>query len=189
MSARSSAAWLLPLSGGCTAAVGFRDIFHLLPECPAIFPLPLATPAAPGVILWRDRSVAVLDLGQLMGTYAMQRPPWESPEATSNARLAALAAWMPDVSAAPDGTARAPQIGALLLTHAPKQIQVDDDQTCAIPEDLAALGSIICSCFEHHEYGSIPIIDLPRLFGQRDVGACPACEAQRMHFIPPAPHP
>lgn len=187
MSARSSTAWLLPLSCGFRAAVGFREIFHLLPECPAIFPLPLATPAMPGVMLWHDRPVAVLDPGRLMNTYAMQAPSRESTATVEGTCTVALAAWEPEVGDVRAGAASTPRIGALLLTHVPERIQVDDDQACAIPEGLAALGNILCSCFEHQGCGPVPIIDLQRLFAPPGVSACSPHEAQRAHSPLPVP--
>lgn len=165
MSARRSPAWLLPLTGGGWAAVGLHEIFHLLPELPRIYCVPLTTPGAPGVMLWNDQLIAVLDPGRIIEERAAH-PVCDASAEAGAPRIVALGAFTKDEGDWAAGGGAEVLAAALLLREAPQRIQVADDHVCATPEHLAPLGDIVSTCFEHVRHGPVPIIDLTRLFSR-----------------------
>jgi chemotaxis signal transduction protein len=148
MTARTSAGWLLYLNGGLHAAIGLREMLYVLPEQPVIYPVPRAPAYAPGVVMWQQHLVPLIDLNVcLAGTAQVGAQKLVGIVACATAGAA-------DVKTA---------LGALLMSQAPEQIQVSDTQACALPEAPATWRAISASCFRHPLHGPVPILDLPTI--------------------------
>jgi hypothetical protein len=77
------------------------------------------------------------------------------------------------------------EYGAIISAQLPVRIKVDDKQSCDLPDlpDLPdspeAWSVVAISCFSQDTYGTVPILDLPRIFSTQvdDVLADPDQQA------------
>jgi len=139
----TSSAWLLALGPSYQAAVGLRDMVHLIAAAET-FAIPQAPFYCHQTILWQGNIVPLIDLeGWLKGT------------ATDNAtKYVAIVAYQ-----AQDKI----EYGALSLSAPPKRIQVEDSQSCPLPEDPVLWGKISNACFNAQDTAT-PILDLAVIF-------------------------
>jgi len=56
------------------------------------------------------------------------------------------------------------EYGAILSAQLPVRIKVEDKQACDLPDSPEAWSMLAISCFSHDTYGTVPILDLPRIF-------------------------
>ncbi len=143
-----SKAWALDLGADLHAAVGIREMLHLVPS-PELFDVPSTPYYCRQVVIWKDEILPVVDLAawltggerrqqqSLVGIYAYQTRPGNSP-----------------------------QQGALLLSAIPRRISVSDDQASPLPHNPERWREIACSCFTGKDGISIPVIDLACVFTQ-----------------------
>jgi chemotaxis signal transduction protein len=154
----SAKGWLLSMRGPTYAAVGARELVYVLPEEPQIQGIPLAPAPAPGVIVWENRPVPVIDVGLLLrGAEAGAASAATAPG--GRREFAAIVAFTGDRA----GNAGV-ELGALILTKVPEQIEVSDDQAREIPDEFIGHGGFFTSCFEHPELGAVPVLDLAAMF-------------------------
>lgn len=147
----SANAWLITLSGNHRVAVGEFEMIHVIPDAPPLFEVPKTPSYCCHVTIWERKIVPVMDLARrLLG----DAPLTECSSAGSSTFLAVVA----------HQTEGRFQYGALLLNRVPARVRVDDDQACTLPEQLPGWRELALSCFEHKEYGPIPILDLVRIF-------------------------
>lgn len=141
-----ASAWLLTLDAELRAAVGEREMIHLV-QAPALFAIPDTPPYCRHVLLWQDEIVPVLDLAAwLRGDRAAAKPP-----------LVGIFAYQ-----TPTATIA---YGALPLLAAPARRRVSDDQACALPEQPPGWARVALSCFREGDR-PVPILDLPYLFSR-----------------------
>lgn len=150
--------WMLHLRGGLQVAVGTRELIYVLPEDPEIHDIPLAPAPAPGVIIWENRLVPVIDAGLLLRGAAAD---YEDPTMALvlMRHVVVIVAFVG--GGATDGGV---ELGALILRKVPERVEVSDDQGCELPGELAAHYEMFTACFEHPDVGSVPVLDLVALF-------------------------
>lgn len=135
-------AWVLELGQGRCAAVGERELLHLLPQ-PQLFAVPMAPAYCARVLPWQDRLLPVWDVSA-----------WAGGEA-ADTELVAVVGYQRRAG-------QAPLFGALVLAEPPARVPVDDGQACGFPDDVP-WQDIACACFSHDER-PVPILDLRRMF-------------------------
>ena len=151
--------WLLKLRGQWHAAVGLRELVHVLPYSPRLYVVPQTPPHARHVILWEGRILPVVDLVAYLeaGAEGGLRTATNRP---SLDHLVGIIAYQ----TAPGSEV---SLAGMLLGKVPERLRVTDEQACALPESPPGWSQVAISCFEHPDYGAVPILDLPRLFSGR----------------------
>lgn len=139
----SANAWLLDFGDACRAAVGARELLHLI-DAPVTFEIPLAPAYCHQVVKWQDRLLPVLDMSMRLGG------------APQMGAFLAVVGYQ-------QRRGEFPQFGALRLSAPPRQLSVGDDQSCALPETADAWQPWVISCFEQRGQ-AIPILNLGRVF-------------------------
>jgi len=154
----SAKGWLLSIRGRTHVAVGARELVYVLPEEPEIHGVPLAPAPTPGVIVWENRVVPLIDVALRLGM---------ADEGTGNltTTLAGMHYFVAIVAFAGDDLLDVGvELGALILTKVPEQVEVSDHQGRELPPEFEPHAELFASCFEHPELGAVPILDLTRLF-------------------------
>lgn len=139
----SKNAWILDFGKDCRAAVGGRELLHLIDE-PATFTVPCTPLYCHEVVFWQERLLPLMDIATLQGGVAQQ------------AQFVAVVGYQ-------QRRGEFPQFGALVLASPPLQVEVSDEQACSLPEDMRSWEKLAISCFEYHGE-AMPVIDLNRLF-------------------------
>ena len=141
-------AWMVPLRGDHRVAVGELELVHVLPDPPELFPVLKAPRHCRQVFLWEGLVVPVFDLSLMLG---------EEPYDSDNAHLGVF-------RYRPEG-GQALHYGSLVIEGAPRQVLVNDSQACDLPDGQDSWRRVASSCFD---YGGrpVPVLNLPRLFGQ-----------------------
>lgn len=138
-------AWLLDFGAGCRAAVGVRELLHLV-DTPATFDIPCTPAYCHRTLLWQGHLLPIMDIAQRVGLTAPVTP------------FLAVVGYQ-----ARRGDY--PQFGAFLLATAPRQLAVEATQACPLPA-TADWGKLAISCFAQQGQ-PIPILDLKRIFSTR----------------------
>jgi chemotaxis signal transduction protein len=136
-------AWLLDFGDACRAAVGARELLHLV-DAPATFAVPLAPDYCRRVVLWQERLLPVMDIAARVGAQPC------------NASFLAVIGYQRQ-------RGEYPQFGALMLSSPPRQLAVSDEQTCPLPDEGSAWQELAISCFEH-QGAPVPVLNLRRIF-------------------------
>lgn len=136
-------AWLLDFGGACRAAVGTRELLHLV-DAPVTFVVPYTPDYCRHVVLWQERLLPVVDIA---------------------ARLGALPCTSPFLAVIGYQQRRgeSPKFGALKLSSPPRQLAVSDEQACSLPGDNSAWRELAISCFEH-QATPVPVLNLCSIF-------------------------
>jgi chemotaxis signal transduction protein len=138
-------AWVIELSNGLYAAVGDRQMVHIVEE-PIFERIPHTPAHCQHVLLWEDELLPMMDLAA-----------WLTGKPAESVRQSiGVVRWQ----AHPD---TAPQYGALLFTGIPQKVSLRDEQACRVPEQPAGLDAIALSCFRHDDQ-PVAILDLPHIF-------------------------
>lgn len=138
-------AWLLDFGGSCQAAVGLRELLHLV-DTPASFAVPCTPAHCRRVVLWQERLLPVMDIAVRLG------------HTSSAASFLGVVGYQRQ-------RGEQPQFGALALASPPRQLAVTDDQACRLPEENGLWRELAISCFEH-QGEPIPVLNLNRIFGR-----------------------
>lgn len=139
-------AWLLEFSEGLLAAVGERQMVHLLPSDTALFEVPRSPVYCSRLVIWHEQILPLMDLGlRLLG-----RP-------MVNQGLLAVVAF-------PGSRSTQTSHGALLLNAPPVRLRVNDSQACVLPDSLQIWRQLAVACFEQAEIGLVPVLDLAMVF-------------------------
>lgn len=136
-------AWLLDFGNACRAAVGVRELMHLV-DAPVTFAVPLAPGYCRRVVLWQERLLPVMDIAARVGAQPC------------NASFLAVIGYQQQ-------RGEYPQFGALMLSSPPRQLAVSDEQTCSLPDESSAWQELAISCFEH-QGAPVPVLNLSRIF-------------------------
>lgn len=142
---KQAVAWLLTVAPGRLAAIGERELNHLIHE-PQSYAIPRTPRHCARVIEWEGQILPVWDLGCWLLDAAPAEP----------IALAAVVGYQ-------RSRRERPRFGALALPTPPVRVQVRDDQACQLPQDTPAWRSLALSCFTHQDR-PVPIIDLAHLF-------------------------
>ncbi|NOQ13172.1 MAG: hypothetical protein GQ583_01650 [Methyloprofundus sp.] len=139
----TSSAWLLSLGASYQAAVGLRDMVHLIAEAET-FAIPQAPFYCHQTILWQGQIVPLIDL-----------EGWLTETATDNdTKYVAIVAYQMQGKI---------EYGALSLSTPPKRIQVEDSQSCPLPDEPVLWRKISNACFNAQDT-AIPILELATIF-------------------------
>ncbi|HYP67211.1 MAG TPA: chemotaxis protein CheW [Thiobacillaceae bacterium] len=139
-------AWLLPLDTELRAAVGEREMIHLI-QSPKVFEIPDTPPWCRQVLLWQEEIVPILDIAAWLHG---------SPAAPTPALVGIFAYQTPTAAIA---------YGALPLMAVPARRWVSDEQACTLPAQPSAWARIALSCFRDGDR-VVPILDLSCLFSR-----------------------
>lgn len=139
-------AWMVPLRGDHRAAVGERELVHVLPDPPELFTVLKAPPHCRQVFLWEGHVLPVFDLSLWLG---------EDLDDGENAHIGVLR-YRP-------GPDQALRYGGLVIKGTPRQVLVNDSQACDLPSGHQAWRQVANACFD---YGGrpVPVLNLPRIF-------------------------
>jgi chemotaxis signal transduction protein len=141
-----STAWMLALDRQLLAAVGERELVHVI-ETPILLDVPYSPSYCRQVLVWNDIVLPAMDLAAWLRRQPAQRQQ----------TLAGVFAYQARPGADPE-------YGALLLAGIPVRTRVADDQACALPKRPGNWRTLAISCFNQGD-NPIPILDLPRIFG------------------------
>lgn len=136
-------AWLLDFGAACQAAVGTRELLHLV-DAPITFAVPYTPEYCRSVVLWQERLLPVMDIAARLGTPARTAP------------FLAVIGYQQQ-------RGKYPQFGALMLCSPPRQLTVSDEQACRLPDENSAWRELAISCFEH-QGAPVPVLNLCRIF-------------------------
>jgi chemotaxis signal transduction protein len=137
-------AWLLDFGDACKAAVGTRELLHLV-DAPVTFTVPRTPDYCRRVVLWQERLLPVMDIAARFGALPRTAP------------FLAVIGYQQQ-------RGEYPQFGALMLSSPPMQLAVSNNQACSLPDESSAWRELAVSCFEH-QGSPVPILNLCRLFG------------------------
>jgi hypothetical protein len=140
-----SSAWILDFGAERRAAVAQRQQVHLVHE-PRTQALPFAPAAAQQLLMWNGHCVPVVDFGR-----------WQHEAPTPQPGLLGVYAYH-------DAALGSHQFGALWLASPPVRVEVDDLQDCELPPERESWRLFSLSCFRDQRLGTVPIIDLARVF-------------------------
>lgn len=138
-------AWIVDLADGLRAAVGERDMIHLV-EQPLCESIPYTPAHCCCVLLWEGEILPIMDLTLWLTGQSVE----------PTCRSIGIVAWQTQPEAAP-------QYGALLFSGLPRKVQVSDEQRCDLPLQPSGWKTVAISCFRHHGQ-PVPILDLPLIF-------------------------
>jgi chemotaxis signal transduction protein len=139
---------LLDVGAGWRVAAGAHHVVEYLLAPPTV-PLPRTAAHCPGVLLWRERIVPLLDLARLL----------PGPPAPVPARERAVILAYQDAPGAPL------RYGALRVQAAPAEVWASDEHACPLPDEPAELRQLSRSCFRHLER-PVAVLDVARLFAR-----------------------
>jgi len=136
-------AWLLDFGGDCRAAVGTRELLHLV-DAPVTFAVPRSPEYCRRVVMWQERLLPVMDIATRVGSVSRQAP------------FLAVIGYQQQ-------RGEYPHFGALMLSSPPRQLEVSDEQACRLPDKDGAWRELSISCFEH-QGSPVPVLNLCRIF-------------------------
>ncbi len=142
----STQAWLLSFDSNLHAAVGEREIQHVL-HSPDSFTIPLSPSYCDRVTIWKDLLLPIFDLASWLT---------EGRQVCHN-HLVGIVAYLPNQH-------NTPQYAGLRLNSPPTRLRVYDKQVCDLPEDIPAWRKIAVSCFTYRDDMPVPVLDLPSIF-------------------------
>lgn len=140
------AAWILALDQQLRAAVGEREMVHLI-EAPTLLAVPHSPFHCRQVLVWNNILLPAMDLAAWLRGQPAPRPQ----------TLAGVFAYQAHPGADPE-------YGALLLAGIPTRTRVTDEQACALPKQPDHWRTLAIACFRQGDQ-PIPILDLPHIFG------------------------
>lgn len=136
-------AWVLDLGMGYKAAVGMRELLHLI-DVPRTFAVPCAPLYCHKVVFWQERLLPVMDIAsRLCGT-------------AQEAQFIAVIGYQ-------QKRGEPPKFGTLLLASTPLRVEVSDEQACNLPEKILGWNELAISCFDY-QGDALPVLDLNRIF-------------------------
>ena len=142
-------AWLLSFNKGVLAAIGERELQHIA-HSPAVFPIPLCPFYCNEVMIWNNLLLPVIDLASWVTDGRL----------TCRSPLLGIVAYQPH-------NQHSTSYAGLRLDSAPRRLSVQDNQACALPEDMPAWRKIAVSCFIYQKDIAVPVLDLPSIFSNK----------------------
>ncbi len=143
--AGSSKAWVLELGGGLMAAIGERQLQHLVHQ-PSLHHVPRTPPHASQVLFWTKGVLPLVNMTRMI-----------LGDDNSAACLIAGVVVYQTSSSAPLG------YGAISLAGPPRRIVVSDELACPLPVNLESWGFLFNACFEW-DGQPVPVLALDQVF-------------------------
>lgn len=148
-----SNAWLLTITEDSHAAIGNLEMVHINPEIPVLIPRLNEASYCQHKILWQEQHLPLLDVG----LFLYGNPSNDKKSDTHQSLFLCVVAYMSEQK-------NMQEYGAILSSKLPERIKVDDKQACELPDSPEKWSMLAISCFSHDNYGTVPILDLPRIF-------------------------
>jgi chemotaxis signal transduction protein len=136
-------AWILEFGNNYKAAVGGRELLHLI-DAPVIYSVPHTPHFCNQVVSWQENLLPVMDM---------------SAKLSGNKQVPKFIA----VIGYQKKRGEQPIYAGLQLDCPPKQVFVSDEQACKLPESAQIWSEIAISCFEYLGE-AIPVINLQSIF-------------------------
>ncbi len=152
-----SNAWILSISDNLYAAIGGLEMVHIHSEIPDLIPISKKSDYCQHQILWREQHLPLLDLG----LFLYSDPCGDKNTIKTDNTFICVVSYMSEQE---DMQA----YGAILSGQLPVRIKVDDKQACELPGSPEAWSMLAISCFSHDTYGTVPILDLSRIFSTQE---------------------
>lgn len=136
-------AWILDFGMGYRAAVGARELLHLV-DVPSFFSVPCTPIYCHRVLFWQGKLLPLMDVAA-----RLEAEP-------QDASFVAVVGYQQQ-------RGEYPQFGALQLASPPVKVAVSDEQACQLPEEARVWDGLAVSCFEF-QGSAIPVLNINRLF-------------------------
>ena len=146
-------AWMLDLGGGLHAAVGEREMIHVLPDAPTLYQIPQSPSHCRQVLVWQGTVLPLMDLSKRLPAGISDTPD----TAIGSRELVVITAFQ-------GHPGDEPRHGALLLRGMPVRIRVSDTDACDLPEPLQPWRPYAIACFDHSGTGPVPVLNLHGVF-------------------------
>ena len=140
-----SRAWVLDFDSGVQAAVGEREMIHLL-QAPEIFEIPQTPHYCRYTLIWQRRILPLLDLGAWAAGQSLRR---------AHTIAGVVRYW--------EHRTQQVQYAALSLSKIPARAWVSDDDACEVSAQTRHWQSLVSSCVTVSGR-PVPILDLPVVF-------------------------
>lgn len=141
---KESTAWLLDFGDEMRAAVGERELLHLVSQ-PRLLTVPMAPLHCRSVLAWQKHLLPVWDVRTWLGKRSEH----------AGETLAAVVGYQ-------SRARQTPMFGVLALSGPPRRVHVKDADACDLP-DGRQWQAIARSCFRHGQQ-PVPILDLATMF-------------------------
>ena len=148
-----SDAWLLTVTKQLHAAIGNLEMVHIHSGIPDMIAISHEDSYCQHEILWQEQHLPLLDLGLFLSSEQYSDETKVYPENMFLCIVAYISA-----------QENVQEYGAILSSQPPVRITVDDKQSCELPDTPERWSMLAISCFSHNVYGTVPILDLPRIF-------------------------
>lgn len=136
-------AWILDFGMGYKAAVGARELIHLI-DVPVSFSVPYTPEFCHRVLFWQGMMLPLMDVAARLGGDGQDSP------------FVAVVGYQQQ-------RGELPQFGAVQLAAPPAKVAVSDEQACNLPPDLSVWQGLVVSCFDFQ--GQVtPVVNINRLF-------------------------
>lgn len=147
-----SRAWVLDFDSGVQAAVGEREMIHLL-QAPEIFEIPQAPYYCRHTLIWQGRILPLLDLGAWTAGQSLRR---------AHTIAGIVRYW--------EQSTQSISYAALSLSRIPRRVWISDDDACELDEQAGQWQSLVSSCVTISGR-PVPILDLPVVFSVGQLSA------------------
>ena len=148
-----SSAWLLTFSDQFRAAIGTLEMVHIIPKAPKLIERSSLPDYSRNYFVWHEQQLQLMDINLFLIDKS-DRSKIMLPD--KDALIGIVSYILPDENTQ--------KYGALLMARLPVRIKVDDKQACALPSYPQGWKKLGISCFQHPEFGPVPILDLARIF-------------------------
>ncbi len=142
-------AWIISIADNLSVAVGEFELVHILPDLPVLIGIPQTPHYCQQVFVWQHKIVPVMDMVTRFAVMPSNTTP-----------TVAIFAYRTKAGLV--------EYGALLLTTMPRRVEVDNEQACALPEDLQIWQPYTRCCFQEAGHKVIPILNIERLFAAQE---------------------
>lgn len=155
-----SDAWILKIVEDSYVAIGLLEMVHIHSDIPDLLPMVNESDYCQHQILWQEQHLPLL----VPGLFLYGKPSGDKNTNNTENMFLCIVSYMSEQE-------NVQEYGAILSEQLPIRIKVDDEQACELPDSPEAWTMLAISCFSHDTYGTVPILDLPRIFStQVDAG-------------------
>jgi hypothetical protein len=151
-----ASAWLLTMNGGRCAAVGERELVHIISDEVERVDVPGVAERSNAFIVWQDRRLPLFDVTAALREHDFANDPVAVPARKSEAIIVIAAYQISNESQI--------RFGAIPVCVLPERIEVADNSGCDLPPQSTGWKGLAHSCFRHQRLGAVPILDLGRVF-------------------------
>ena len=160
-----ASAWLLTMNGGRRAAVGERELVHIIADEVERVVVPGKSERIREFIVWQNRQLPLFDVAGALRLDDSASDSMATAADNSGAIIVIAAYQLSNASQV--------EYGALPVHVLPERIDVADDSGCELPPESAGWRGLSHSCFKHQQHGAVPILNLGRVFASGEKPGCP----------------